>query len=145
MTEIELSAASEERDTLRADLDNTEAGKDELIRKAWETRDAAVKRKNNTQIELARARIDVMQVNSQLLEAITQKVELSQQLDQWQADMEELLEEQMVRKMRDMEKKGTGMVGNESDSSSGGGGILGIGAAERKKSRILSFFNNFQK
>jgi hypothetical protein len=33
-----------------------------LIKKAWETRDAAVKRKNNTEIELARTRIDVMQV-----------------------------------------------------------------------------------
>ena len=53
-----------------------------LIKKAWETRDAAVKRKNNTEIELARTRIDVMQINSQLMEAIQQKVELSQQLDQ---------------------------------------------------------------
>ena len=39
------------------------------------------------------------QVNSQLMEAIQQKVELSQQLDQWQQDMQELLEEQMNRKM----------------------------------------------
>ena len=38
-------------------------------------------------------------VNSQLMEAIQQKVELSQQLDQWQQDMQELLEEQMNRKM----------------------------------------------
>ena len=44
--------------------------------------------------------IDLMQVNSQLLEAIQQKVELSQQLDQWQVDMHELLEDQMVKKMR---------------------------------------------
>ena len=34
-----------------------------LIKKAWETRDAAVKRKNNTEIELAKTRIDVMQVS----------------------------------------------------------------------------------
>ena len=33
------------------------------------------------------------------MEAIQQKVELSQQLDQWQQDMQELLEEQMNRKM----------------------------------------------
>ena len=38
-------------------------------------------------------------MNSQLMEAIQQKVELSQQLDQWQQDMQELLEEQMNRKM----------------------------------------------
>lgn len=51
---------------------------------AFDSRDQAVRRKNNCEIELARTRIDLMQVNSQLLEAITQKVELSQQLDQWQ-------------------------------------------------------------
>jgi coiled-coil domain-containing protein 64 len=43
-----------------------------------------VGRKNKCEIELARTRIDLMSVNSQLLEAITQKVELSQQLEQWQ-------------------------------------------------------------
>ena len=62
MTEIQLSAASEERDTLQSDLSSSALAKDELIKKAWDTRDAAVKRKNNTQIELARSRIDVMQV-----------------------------------------------------------------------------------
>ena len=46
----------------REDLDSSEAGRDVLIKKAWDTRDAAVKRKNNTEIELAKTRIDVMQV-----------------------------------------------------------------------------------
>merc|ERR1712045_445267 len=83
VTEVQLKAAEEERDTLKSDIENSEAGKDVLIKKAWVTRDAAVKRKNNTEIELAKTRIDVMQINSQLMEAIQQKVELSQQLDQW--------------------------------------------------------------
>ena len=82
VTEVQLKAAEEERDTLKSDVENSEASKDVLIKKAWETRDAAVKRKNNTEIELAKTRIDVMQINSQLMEAIQQKVELSQQLDQ---------------------------------------------------------------
>jgi coiled-coil domain-containing protein 64 len=47
-------------------------------------RDAAVARKNAVEVELAKTRIDVMQANSQLMEAIQQKVELSQQLEQWQ-------------------------------------------------------------
>ena len=76
VTELQVAAAEEERDTLKDDLANTDAGKDELIKKAWDVRDAAVKRKNATQIELARSRIDVMQINSQLLEAIQQKVEI---------------------------------------------------------------------
>merc|ERR1719251_680464 len=102
---------------------------DVLIKKAWETRDAAVKRKNNTEIELAKTRIDVMQINSQLMEAIQQKVELSQQLDQWQSDMQELLEDQMNRKMRAAQSKGKS--GNDSDSSQANN--------ERKKSKLFSF------
>merc|ERR1712217_58727 len=104
VTEVQLKAAEEERDTLKSDIENSEAGKDVLIKKAWETRDAAVKRKNNTEIELARTRIDVMQINSQLMEAIQQKVELSQQLDQWQQDMQELLEEQIATQVRARER-----------------------------------------
>merc|ERR1739844_844458 len=111
-------------DTLRSDLENSEAGRDVLIKKAWDTRDAAVKRKNNTEIELAKTRIDVMQINSQLMEAIQQKVELSQQLDQWQSDMQELLEDQMNRKMK--AAQGKAKSGNESDSSQ---------TNERKKSK----------
>merc|ERR1719346_286608 len=131
VTELQLKAAEEDRDTLRSDLENSEAGKDVLIKKAWETRDAAVRRKNNTEIELARTRIDVMQINSQLMEAIQQKVELSQQLDQWQQDMQELLEDQMNRKMRAAQSQSKGgKSGNDSDSSQ---------AAERKKSKLFSF------
>eukprot|EP00096_Caligus_rogercresseyi_P002625 TRINITY_DN14815_c0_g1_i1.p1 TRINITY_DN14815_c0_g1~~TRINITY_DN14815_c0_g1_i1.p1 ORF type:complete len:496 (+),score=157.11 TRINITY_DN14815_c0_g1_i1:81-1490(+) len=134
VTEVKLSATEEERDYLREDLSRTDAGKDELIRKAWDVRDAAVKRKTNTEIELARSRIDVMQINSQLLESIRQKVELSKQLEQWQVDMEELLEEQMAKKMRAAEKKklynDNSNQRNASDAS-----------RDRKRSNILlSFF-----
>ena len=62
VTEVQLKAAEEERDTLRSDIENCDASKDVLIKKAWDTRDAAVKRKNNTEIELAKTRIDVMQI-----------------------------------------------------------------------------------
>ena len=161
MTEKQLSAATEERDTLREDISNTSAGKDELIKKAWDVRDAAVKRKNDTMIELARARIDVMQINSQLLEAIQQKVELSQQLDQWQGDMEELLEEQMVKKMRARESSARGRKDNNNSGGGVGASLLGVpilgggggnksgnesdssqAARERKTSKILQFFQS---
>ena len=79
-----------------------------------------------------------MQVNSQLLDAIKQKVELSQQLDQWQVDMHELLEEQMVKKMRDENPKSNRRnlqigSGNNSDSADSG-------EIRKKSSKILSFF-----
>ena len=81
---------------------------------------------------------DLMQVNSQLLDAIKQKVELSQQLDQWQVDMHELLEEQMVKKMRDENPKSNSRKlqigsGNNSDSADSG-------EIRKKSSKILSFF-----
>ena len=57
VTEVNFSALEEERDILKSDQENSNAAKDELIKKAWEVRDAAVKRKNNTEIELARTRI----------------------------------------------------------------------------------------
>jgi len=148
VAEVKLSALEEERDILKSDIENCGAAKDELIKKAWDVRDAAVKRKNNTEIELARTRIDLMQVNSQLLEAIKQKVELSQQLDQWQVDMHELLEEQMVKKMRDQNKNSRarktttttvmpgflGGSGNGSDSGDNSGDV------RKKSSKLLSFF-----
>ena len=49
---------------MKEDLEGSDRGKDEVIRKAWDTRDAAVKRKNASEVELARERIAVMQVNS---------------------------------------------------------------------------------
>ena len=88
-----------------------------------------------------------MQVNSQLLEAIKQKVELSQQLDQWQVDMHELLEEQMVKKMRDQNKNsrarktttttGIGFLGGSGNGSDSGDNS---GDVRKKSSKLLSFF-----
>jgi len=62
----------------------------ELLRKAWEQRDGAVRRKNTVQVQLARTRVDILQANGQLMEAIGQKVELSQQLEQWQVGSDKL-------------------------------------------------------
>ena len=39
------------------------------------------------EIELAKARLDLMNLDSQLMEAIQQKVELSQQLEQWEVSL----------------------------------------------------------
>lgn len=141
VTEARLSAAEEERDILKSDVENSNGAKDELIKRAWEVRDAAVKRKNNKEIELARTRIDLMQVNSQLLEAIQQKVELSQQLDQWQTDMTELLEDQMVKKMRDQDKKSRHRNSVANNVNGGGAASDSADSNEtRKKSKLLSFF-----
>ncbi len=74
--ELELKAVKEERDQLKQDIEDSDLNKDQLVRKAWEVRDEAVKRKNAAEIEVSKERIATMQINSQLLEAIQQKVEL---------------------------------------------------------------------
>jgi len=58
--------------------------KDEIVKRAWDVRDQAVARKNVVEVGVAKTRIEVMHINSQLLETIQQKIELSQQLEQWQ-------------------------------------------------------------
>lgn len=43
-----------------------------------------VSRKNAVELELAKCKMDMMSLNSQLLDAIQQKLNLSQQLEAWQ-------------------------------------------------------------
>ena len=81
----DLNALKEERDILKNDINNVNGlAKEEIVKRAWEVRDQAVARKNVVEVELAKTRIEVMHINSQLLETIQQKIELSQQLEQWQ-------------------------------------------------------------
>ncbi|XP_076364202.1 BICD family-like cargo adapter 1 [Tachypleus tridentatus] len=104
--EAELSALKEERDRLLDDIGNAEVGKDEVVRKAFDVRDKAVSRKNALEIELAKTRINVMHINSQLMEAINQKLELSQQVEQWQDDVQSLLDCQLKAKLNYYEESG---------------------------------------
>ena len=68
---VELSAAEDQCKTLRNDLESSEVSKDELVKKAWDARDAAVQRKNASEIELAKERVNCIQV--QFLPKITLK------------------------------------------------------------------------
>ncbi|KAI1298466.1 Bicaudal D-related -like protein [Halotydeus destructor] len=97
--ETELNAAKEEVSNLKETLNSDGRPMDEMVKRAFELRDSAVSRKNAVEIELAKTRIEVMHINSQLMEAIQQKVELSQQLEQWQVDMQTLIDEQLNQKM----------------------------------------------
>ncbi len=66
LMETQLNSAEEERESLRKELHESHLGKDELVRKAWDARDAAVKRKNAAEVELAKERIGIMQVRDRL-------------------------------------------------------------------------------
>lgn len=127
LVEARLSAADEERLILRTDLAETKMSQENRIKSAWVTRDAAVDRKNLAEVELAKGRIESMQVNSQLLEAVQQKVKLSQQLEDWEVDLQLLLQDQVKDKL-DTDS------GIEKDSRER--------KASRPNSRILSFFSH---
>uniref|UniRef100_H2Y5X4 Uncharacterized protein n=1 Tax=Ciona savignyi TaxID=51511 RepID=H2Y5X4_CIOSA len=55
-------------------------------------RDEAVAIKNALEVNLARAKVDLMAVNSQLLEAISQKLQQQKELEAWQDDMEQMIQ-----------------------------------------------------
>ncbi|PNI57717.1 BICDL1 isoform 7 [Pan troglodytes] len=56
----------------------------------------AALRKNAVELELAKCRMDMMSLNSQLLDAIQQKLNLSQQLEAWQDDMHRVIDRQLM-------------------------------------------------
>lgn len=79
---VEMTALKEERDRLRVTAEDKEPK--EQLQKAIRDRDEAIAKKNAVELELAKCKMDMMSLNSQLLDAIQQKLNLSQQLEAWQ-------------------------------------------------------------
>ncbi|XP_037872499.1 bicaudal D-related protein homolog [Bombyx mori] len=105
VAEVELQAAAEERDKLLNDANYNSLQNDEAVTRARQERDEAIERKKTAEVALAKTRVELMQANSQLYEAVRQKVDLGQQLEQWQMDMQELIDEQMKHKLTSQEKR----------------------------------------
>ncbi|CAF4885778.1 unnamed protein product [Pieris macdunnoughi] len=99
VAEVELRAAAEERDKLLNDANYSSLQNDEAVARARQERDEAIERKKAVEVSLAKTRVELMQANSQLYEAVRQKIDLGQQLEQWQMDMQELIDEQMKHKL----------------------------------------------
>lgn len=59
-------------------------------------------RKKAVEMELAKCKIDIMSLNSQLLDSIQQKLNLSQQLEAWQVGQrgQEANKEQLFKKLK---------------------------------------------
>ncbi|XP_043834256.1 BICD family-like cargo adapter 1 isoform X3 [Dromiciops gliroides] len=96
MLSVEMTALKEERDRLRVTSEEKEA-KEQLL-KAIRDRDEAIAKKNAVEMELAKCKMDMMSLNSQLLDAIQQKLNLSQQLEAWQDDMHRVIDQQLMDK-----------------------------------------------
>ncbi|CAN0369081.1 unnamed protein product [Lampetra planeri] len=73
---------------------------DDGLRKALRERDEAIAKKQGVEVELERCREDMVTLSNQLLEAIQQKVDLSQQLEAWQDDMQMVIGEQLKEQHR---------------------------------------------
>ncbi|XP_078335899.1 BICD family-like cargo adapter 1 isoform X4 [Crassostrea virginica] len=93
-----LSAVQLERDRLHSTL-HTEGHmtENEIIQQARQERDFAIEKKNKMEIELAESKLELLSLNDQLMEAIQQKMALSQELEQWQSDMEKLFDVHMEK------------------------------------------------
>uniref|UniRef100_A0A6G1S7G3 Bicaudal D-related protein 1 n=1 Tax=Aceria tosichella TaxID=561515 RepID=A0A6G1S7G3_9ACAR len=88
----QLSVLEDKCKLLSDDLENCDRPKEEIVRLAWKTRDEAVSRKNNAEIQLAKTRIENMQISSQLMEVVQQKGELSQKLAQFEDDIHYMMQ-----------------------------------------------------
>ncbi|XP_077016107.1 BICD family-like cargo adapter 1 isoform X3 [Tamandua tetradactyla] len=91
---VEMTTLKEERDRLRVTSEDKEPK--EQLQKAIRDRDEAIAKKNAMELELAKCKMDMMSLNSQLLDAIQQKLNLSQQLEAWQDDMHRVIDRQLM-------------------------------------------------
>ncbi|XP_067911359.1 BICD family-like cargo adapter 1 isoform X2 [Heterodontus francisci] len=95
---VEMNAMKEERDKLKVTSEEKE--QDNQLQKALDNRDEAIAKKNALELELAKCKIDMISLNSQLLDAIQQKLNLSQQLEAWQDDMHRVIDQQLMDKQQ---------------------------------------------
>ncbi|XP_059379356.1 BICD family-like cargo adapter 1 [Carassius carassius] len=93
---VEVSSSSEENEHLRAMAEVNKPN--EQLQSAIRDRDEAIVKKKAVEMELAKCKIDIMSLNSQLLDAIQQKLNLSQQLEAWQDDMHRVIDQQLMDK-----------------------------------------------
>ncbi|XP_016516559.1 bicaudal D-related protein 1 isoform X1 [Poecilia formosa] len=96
---IEICSLREENERMRAMADVREPS--EQLQSAIRDRDDAIAKKKAVEMELAKCKIDIMSLNSQLLDAIQQKLNLSQQLEAWQDDMHRVIDQQLMDKHQD--------------------------------------------
>ncbi|XP_072244656.1 BICD family-like cargo adapter 1 [Leuresthes tenuis] len=79
---VEMCSLREENERMRTMAEVREPS--EQLQSAIRDRDDAIAKKKAVELELAKCKIDIMSLNSQLLDAIQQKLNLSQQLEAWQ-------------------------------------------------------------
>jgi len=98
-SDIKIKLLEDQVELLQKDIKNQNNGNSDNLNDAIEERNLAIKEKNEAWIELSVTKGELIQTNQQLLEVISQKVKLGQQLENWQIDMQNVLEEQIELKL----------------------------------------------
>lgn len=70
--------------------------KDDVLRGIQNERDEAIERKHSLEDEIVRLKLDLHSLDHQLIESVEQKLQLSNQLEAWQNDMHDLIEDKMA-------------------------------------------------
>uniref|UniRef100_H3D1L5 BICD family like cargo adaptor 1 n=1 Tax=Tetraodon nigroviridis TaxID=99883 RepID=H3D1L5_TETNG len=96
---VEMRSLREENERMKTMAEIREPS--EQLQSAIRDRDEAIAKKKAVEMELAKSKIDIMSLNSQLLDAIQQKLNLSQQLEAWQDDMHRVIDQQLMDKYQD--------------------------------------------
>jgi len=111
MNELEAKVASLEKDVeeLKEEKETlsiicAEVTNDNYDR-VLQDRKEAQERESELRKELEKANDDISKLDCQLMEAIQQKIELSEQLEDWQVDIAALIEEQVQKQMRSTAKE----------------------------------------
>ncbi|XP_074525873.1 BICD family-like cargo adapter 1 isoform X2 [Halichoeres trimaculatus] len=111
----------------------------EQLQSAIRDRDDAIAKKKAVEMELAKCKIDIMSLNSQLLDAIQQKLNLSQQLEAWQDDMHRVIDQQLMDKYQDEWRSTPSSLSGSSRANSGQSSWRAHRISDRDK-RLFSFF-----
>uniref|UniRef100_A0A3B4FI16 BICD family like cargo adaptor 1 n=2 Tax=Haplochromini TaxID=319058 RepID=A0A3B4FI16_9CICH len=134
---VEMRSLREENERMRTMADVREPS--EQLQSAIRDRDDAIAKKKAVEMELAKCKIDIMSLNSQLLDAIQQKLNLSQQLEAWQDDMHRVIDQQLMDKHQDEWRAAPTSLSGSSVTHRGQSSRRAQRISDRDK-RLFSFF-----
>uniref|UniRef100_A0AAQ5Y369 HAP1 N-terminal domain-containing protein n=1 Tax=Amphiprion ocellaris TaxID=80972 RepID=A0AAQ5Y369_AMPOC len=134
---VELCSLREENERMRMMAEVREPS--EQLQSAIRDRDDAIAKKKAVEMELAKCKIDIMSLNSQLLDAIQQKLNLSQQLEAWQDDMHRVIDQQLMDKHQDEWRSAPTSLSGSSRAHGGLSSRRAHRISDRDK-RLFSFF-----
>ncbi|XP_034397967.1 BICD family-like cargo adapter 1 [Cyclopterus lumpus] len=134
---VEMCSLREDNERMRTMAEVREPS--EQLQTAIRDRDDAIAKKKAVEMELAKCKIDIMSLNSQLLDAIQQKLNLSQQLEAWQDDMHRVIDQQLMDKYQDEWRSAPPSLTGSSRAHGGQSSRRAHRISDRDK-RLFSFF-----